>query len=56
MKSSVKLPLNHLRLVSFPERAPVLPCGGGVAVCALDAGSETPGPSPSVLKEKALGG
>ena len=32
------LPLNHLRLVSFTEGAPVFPCGGGVTVCAMDAG------------------
>lgn len=38
VKPSVKLPLNHLRLGSFLARAPVFPCGGGVAVCALDAG------------------
>lgn len=33
------LPLNHLRLVSFTARAPVFPSGGGVTVCAMDAGS-----------------
>lgn len=50
------LQLNYLRLVSFAERAPVLPRGGSVAVCAVDAGSQTPGPSPAVFKEKTLGG
>lgn len=33
------LPLNHLRLVSFTARAPMFPCGGGITVCAVDAGS-----------------
>lgn len=33
------LPLDHLRLVSFTERAAVFPCGGGVTVRAMDAGS-----------------
>lgn len=50
------LQLNYLRLVSFAERAPVLPRGGSLAVCAVDAGSQTPGPSPAVFKEKTLGG
>lgn len=50
------LQLNYLRLVSFAERAPVLPRGGSFAVCAVDAGSQTPGPSPAVFKEKTLGG
>lgn len=34
----------------------MLPCGGSVAVCAVDAGSQAPGPSPAVFKEKTLGG
>lgn len=46
----------QLRLVSFAERAPMLPCGGSLAVCAMDAGGQTPGPSPAVFKEKTLGG
>lgn len=50
------LQLNYLRLVSFAERAAVLPGGGGLAVCAVDARSQTPGPSPAVFKEKTLGG
>lgn len=50
------LQLNYLRLVSFAERAPVLSRGGGLAVCAMDAGSQTPGPSAAVSKEKTLGG
>lgn len=50
------LQLNHLRFVFFAERAPVLPRGGGLAVCAMDAGGQTPGPSPAVSKEKTLGG
>lgn len=50
------LQLNYLRLVSFAEGAPVLPRGGSLAVCAMDAGSQTSGPSPAVFKEKTLGG
>lgn len=34
-----RLPRNHLRLVSVTARAPVFPCGGGVTVRAVDAGS-----------------